>query len=137
MEEIRLQKYLASSGIASRRKCEEYIENGLVKVNGKVYEVELEAVTENQATIQSEKNTDNIQPSASAEGTQVVSPMQGTILRIDVAVGDHVKKGQILMILEAMKLENEILAAQDGVVKEIKVTKGQTVNSKQVLLILG
>ena len=41
------------------------------------------------------------------------------------------------MILEAMKLENEILAAQDGVVKEIKVTKGQTVNSKQVLLILG
>ena len=102
-----------------------------VKVNGKVYEVELEAVTENQATIQSEKNTDNVQPSASAEGTQVVSPMQGTILRIDVAVGDHVKKGQILMILEAMKLENEILAAQDGVVKEIKVTKGQTVNSKQ------
>ena len=108
-----------------------------VKVNGKVYEVELEAVTENQATIQSEKNTENVQPSASAEGTQVVSPMQGTILRIDVAVGDHVKKGQILMILEAMKLENEILAAQDGVVKEIKVTKGQTVNSKQVLLILG
>ena len=108
-----------------------------VKVNGKVYEVELEAVTENQATIQSEKNKDNVQPSASAEGTQVVSPMQGTILRIDVAVGDHVKKGQILMILEAMKLENEILAAQDGVVKEIKVTKGQTVNSKQVLLILG
>ena len=108
-----------------------------VKVNGKVYEVELEAVTENQATIQSEKNTDNVQHSASAEGTQVVSPMQGTILRIDVAVGDHVKKGQILMILEAMKLENEILAAQDGVVKEIKVTKGQTVNSKQVLLILG
>lgn len=108
-----------------------------VKVNGKVYEVELEAVTENQATIQSEKNTDNVQPFASAEGTQVVSPMQGTILRIDVAVGDHVKKGQILMILEAMKLENEILAAQDGVVKEIKVTKGQTVNSKQVLLILG
>lgn len=106
-----------------------------VKVNGKVYEVELEAVTENQAAIQSEKNTDNVQPSA--EGTQVVSPMQGTILRIDVAVGDHVKKGQILMILEAMKLENEILAAQDGVVKEIKVTKGQTVNSKQVLLILG
>ena len=76
-------------------------------------------------------------PTTNAEGTPVLSPMQGTILRVDVAVGDHVKKGQILMILEAMKLENEILAAQDGIVKEIKVTKGQTVNSKQVLLILG
>ncbi len=111
-----------------------------VKVNGKVYEVELDTVTENNKSIQTEtKKEEKIEnaPTTNAERTPVLSPMQGTILRVDVAVGDHVKKGQILMILEAMKLENEILAAQDGIVKEIKVTKGQTVNSKQVLLILG
>ena len=57
------------------------------------------------------------------EGTPVNSPMQGTILEIKVKVGDSVKSGDNLVILEAMKLENEIKAPKDGVVKEIRVSK--------------
>lgn len=109
-----------------------------VKVNGKVYEVELESVTESKETIKEEKTNVAKEPVKAVAGdTPVLSPMAGTILKICVAVGDSVKKGQTLMILEAMKLENEILAAQDGIVKSISVSKGQAVTSKQELLILG
>ncbi len=109
-----------------------------VKVNGKVYEVELESVSENSQSIQatSTKN-EPVSSNTSTGGNVVSSPMQGTILSVNVAVNDTVKKGQVVMILEAMKLENEIVAPVDGVVKEIKVSKGQTVNSKQELLIIG
>lgn len=108
-----------------------------VKVNGKVYEVELESVSENDKTIVNEvkENTPSVEKTA---GDQVVkAPMQGTILGINVKVNDTVKKGQVLMILEAMKLENEILAPVDGTVKAISISKGQTVNNGQELLILG
>ena len=110
-----------------------------VKVNGKVYEVELESVSENSEKIteNTEKKLDNTPTPTTGEGTVVASPMQGNILKINVAVGDRVKKGQTLMILEAMKLENEIVAPVDVVVKAIKITQGQTVNSKQELLIIG
>ena len=107
-----------------------------VKVNGKVYEVELESVTESNQTIQEEKPA-VVDAPKSAGDTPVLSPMAGTILKIEVAVGDTVKKGQTLLILEAMKLENEIVAAQDGTVKAISVTKGQAVTSKQEFFILG
>lgn len=109
-----------------------------VKVNGKVYEVELESVNENdQHIVTTSTKNENGYSNASNGGSVVSSPMQGTILSVNVAVNDTVKKGQVVMILEAMKLENEILAPVDGVVKEIKVSKGQTVNSKQELLIIG
>lgn len=109
-----------------------------VKVNGKVYEVELESVNENdQHIVTTSTKNENGSSNASNGGSVVSSPMQGTILSVNVAINDTVKKGQVVMILEAMKLENEILAPVDGVVKEIKVSKGQTVNSKQELLIIG
>ena len=113
-----------------------------VKVNGKVYEVELESVSENNETIKSVPAASKTEaapaPTSSATGGEKVnSPMQGTILNVKVNVNDTVKKGQVLMILEAMKLENEILAPVDGVVKSIAVAKGQTVNSGQELLIIG
>ena len=108
-----------------------------VKVNGKVYEVELESVKENDQKIQTEAKQESAPAPVSGNGQGVPSPMQGTILKINVAVGDKVSKGQTLMILEAMKLENEIVSPVDGVVKAIKVSKGQTVNSKQELLIIG
>ena len=111
-----------------------------VKVNGKVYEVELESVTESNATIVSEKKADAPAPAAqptSGEGTPLLSPIQGTVLKINVAVGDTVKKGDVLLVIEAMKLENDIVAPKDGVIKGIKVSKGQNVNSKAELLIIG
>ena len=63
--------------------------------------------------------------------------LQGTILDVKVKVGDEVKAGDTLLILEAMKLENEIKAPSNGKVLEIRVQKGATVNSKDVLVVLG
>ena len=110
-----------------------------VKVNGKVYEVELESVSESNGTIVSEKKSESPAPApvTSGEGTPLLSPIQGTVLKINVAVGDTVKKGDVLLVIEAMKLENDIVAPKDGVIKGIKVSKGQNVNSKAELLIIG
>jgi len=70
------------------------------------------------------------------EGT-VVAPMPGTIADIDVNVGDQVVWGQKLMILEAMKMENEIVSHRDGVVSEIRVSPGALVNTGDVLAIVS
>ena len=107
-----------------------------VKVNGKVYEVELESVSEKAGSIAAAQPAAAPQ-AASGEGTPLKAPMQGTILNVKVAAGDQVKKGQVVAILEAMKLENEIVANADGVVKQVLVSKGQTVNNQQTLLIIG
>ena len=122
-----------------------------VKVNGKVYEVELESVTEKSGTIAAPAApvapvapvapaapAAPVAPAAPAAGdVTIVSPMQGTILDVKVAVGSQVKKGQTVAILEAMKLENEIVATADGGVKQVLVNKGQSVNNKQALIVLG
>ena len=71
-----------------------------------------------------------------ANGLKIESPMPGTILDVKVSVGASVKKGDILMILEAMKMENEIIAPQDGTVAQVNVQKGASVNSGDVLCVL-
>lgn len=123
-----------------------------IKVNGKTYEVKVMGITEvepvevktvkgavsapaAQAAPASEKPA--AAPVASGNGTSVPSPMQGTILDVKVKAGDAVKAGQVLCILEAMKLENEIKAPNDGTVVSVNVTKGQQVNSKDTLVVLG
>ncbi len=63
--------------------------------------------------------------------------MPGNILDVRVSAGQAVKKGDVLLILEAMKMENEILAARDGVVASVAVAKGATVNSGDVMLTLN
>ena len=72
-----------------------------------------------------------------AGGTKVNAPMPGTILDVKVAQGQAVKKGDILLILEAMKMENEILAPQDGTVAQVAVSKGASVNSGDPLVVLN
>jgi len=74
---------------------------------------------------------------APADGTQVKAPMPGNILDVRVNVGDIVKEGDILMILEAMKMENEILAPVAGKVVGVQVAKGASVNSGDVLAVLA
>ena len=76
-------------------------------------------------------------PVALSDGEPVNAPMPGNILRIDVKEGDKVKAGQTLLILEAMKMENEISAPQDGTIASIDVRKGDTVNSGDVLYTMG
>lgn len=72
----------------------------------------------------------------SAEGTTIASPMPGSILGVNVSVGQAVKAGDVLMILEAMKMENDITAPCDGTVKQILVSKGSTVNTDDVLIVI-
>lgn len=73
---------------------------------------------------------------ANVEGTKVTAPMPGTILDIKVKVGDEVSEGQVLLILEAMKMENDIPATATGKVAAINVNKGDTVNSNDVLVVI-
>ena len=104
-----------------------------VNVNGTVYEVELEEMTGAPAAAPA--------PSAAAApaagGEKVTSPMPGTILSVNVAAGDAVKRGQVLMILEAMKMENEIMCPCDGTVASVSVTKGAAVESGTLLCTIG
>lgn len=73
---------------------------------------------------------------APAGGVKVNAPMPGTILDVRVTEGQTVKKGQVLTILEAMKMENEIMAPQDGVVTSVQVSKGASVNTGELLIVL-
>ena len=76
-------------------------------------------------------------PVAAAAGEQVTAPMPGTILKVNAAQGAAVKKGDILVVLEAMKMENEILAPRDGTVAQVAVAKGNTVDTGALLVVLA
>lgn len=75
-------------------------------------------------------------PVAAGEGS-ITAPMSGTIFKIKVKVGDAVKRGDVAVVLEAMKMENDIFVATDGVVKEIRVTEGAPVQPGDVLVVIG
>ncbi len=110
-----------------------------ISVNGIPYDVAVEEIIGDQATptaapaAPAEKSVAPVSASA-AVGTKVVAPMPGTIVNVNVAVGDRVKEGQVVMILEAMKMENDIVAVCDGTVSAIKVKKGDAVESNDLLL---
>ena len=70
-------------------------------------------------------------------GESVVAPMPGNILKVNVSSGQSVKKGDVLVVLEAMKMENEIMAPCDGVVSAVPVAKGATVNTGDLLVAIG
>ena len=76
-------------------------------------------------------------PVAAAAGEQVTAPMPGTILKVNATQGAAVKKGDVLVVLEAMKMENEILAPRDGAVAQVAVSKGSTVDTGALLVVLA
>ena len=76
-------------------------------------------------------------PAVTAAGEPVNSPMPGTILRVEVTQGAAVKAGQLLVVLEAMKMENEILAPKDGTVAQVVVQKGSHVETGSPLIVLA
>ena len=109
-----------------------------VNVNGTVYEVELEEMTGAPAAPAAPAAAPAAPAAApAAGGEKVTSPMPGTILSVNVAAGDAVKRGQVLMILEAMKMENEIMCPCDGTVASVSVTKGTAVESGTLLCTIG
>ena len=108
-----------------------------VNVNGTVYEVELEEMTGAPAAAPMAAPAPSAAAAPAAGGEKVTSPMPGTILSVNVAAGDAVKRGQVLMILEAMKMENEIMCPCDGTVASVSVTKGAAVESGTLLCTIG
>ena len=110
-----------------------------VTVNGTAYEIELEELTgaaPAAATAAAPAPAPAPAAAAPAGGEQVTSPMPGTILSINVAAGDTVKRGQVLMILEAMKMENEIMCPCDGKVASVNTSKGAAVESGTLLCVI-
>lgn len=75
--------------------------------------------------------------SGSAGAVSVKAPMPGSIVKVSVKVGDAVKKGDLLCVLEAMKMENEILAPQDGVVASVEASQGVSVATDEILVTLN
>ena len=123
----------------------------VVNINDKVYEVEVEKGKANlvkTTTVSTPApNIEVVQdatpthqaPAASVSklsGEPVKAPMPGAILDIKASVGAKVKKGQLLCILEAMKMENEIFASLDGVISQIMVSKGSSVSTNDILMVI-
>ena len=106
-----------------------------VTVNGTVYEIELEELT-GAAPSAPAAPAAPAAAAAPAGGEQVTSPMPGTILAVNVAVGDTVKRGQVLMILEAMNMENEIMCPCDGKIASVNTSKGSSVESGTLLCVI-
>lgn len=111
-----------------------------VNVNGNLYEITLEVVDEKDvAAAPAEKPAEKpAAPVAAPAGAEnVTAPMPGNILAVNVTAGAVVKKGDVLMILEAMKMENEIMSPRDGKVASLNVTKGSTVETGTILCTLA
>ena len=104
-----------------------------VTVNGTVYEVELE---ERTGAAPAAPAAAPAEAPASAGAVSVPAPMPGTILSVNVQPGAAVKRGDILMILEAMKMENEILCPRDGRVASVHAAQGAAVESGTLLCVI-
>lgn len=125
-----------------------------ISVDGKSYEVEVEDI-DSRASVNArsapaaapvstpaapaapaapESSARPVSAAADIKGETLRAPMPGTILSVAASVGQNVKRGEILLVLEAMKMENEIVAHIDGTVSAIYVQKGSTVNAGDVLV---
>ena len=126
-----------------------------VTLNGRTYEVEVEhgkamlldeyeaiapapvAAAPAAAPVAAAPAAAPAAPAVTGAGEAVTAPMPGNILKVNVNVGDKVKEGQCLVVLEAMKMENEIMAPKDATVTQVVVSKGSTVDTGAPLVVLA
>ena len=130
-----------------------------VPLNGRTYEVEVEAgkamlLDEYEAiapapvaavpapvapaaAAPAEASAAPAAPVVIGSGDPVHAPMPGTILKVNVTVGQTIKAGQVLVVLEAMKMENEIMAPKDGTIAQVVTSKGANVSTGDVLVVIG
>ena len=110
-----------------------------VNVNGNVYDITIEVI--DKADIKAAPAAPAAAPApvaaAPAGGETIKAPMPGTILKVNVSNGQAVKKGDVLFVLEAMKMENEIMAPCDGTVASVGVASGASVENGTVLCTLA
>ncbi len=118
----------------------------IISVNGKSYDVTVEEVgaaisapqvAVSAPVVSAPKAAPQVAPQSSANGTKVEAPMPGTILKLNVNVGDTVTDGQAIAVLEAMKMENDIPAPCAGKVLSIDVAVGGTVETGTVIAVIG
>lgn len=137
-----------------------------ITINGNLYEVEINSLTDSQAdvyvngkpygvgiekegmqavsgkapapkqTVMQAEQPRPVEKTISASELAIKSPLPGTILSIAVSKGQSVKRGEKLLVLEAMKMENDILAEKDGTVAKVLVDRGATVQEGQTLIVL-
>lgn len=103
-----------------------------VKVNDNVYDVKIEE----EKFVKEEKKVKEEKAEVKTLKGAIYPPMPGKIISVKVKSGDKVKKGEILLILEAMKMQNEIRAEFEGIVKEVKVKNGDAVSANDVLVVV-
>jgi len=117
--------------VAPRLKIEREVK---VVVDGKEYKVKVEEVGAIHPVVEEEVQVK--EAVEKEEGKVIKAPMQGTIVRIPVGVGDKVEKGDVVVVLEAMKMENEIESPVSGVVKAMKVSEGDAVATGDILVVV-
>ena len=117
-----------------------------IKIDGKLFEAEVEELTEGSpAAVENRRETQNpattsaapSKPALAVQEKSVTSPMPGKIIAVKCSQGQTVKRGDVLIILEAMKMEQEIKAKVDGTVSEIKVTAGKAVQKDEELIVIS
>ena len=112
--------------------------NAVVSVNGKAFSVEIEPKDnpQDEEISAAPVKTESVMNTSAGNAYKVKSPLPGLVLGVKVKEGQNVKEGQVVAVIEAMKMENDIEAERSGIVKSIKVEKGDTVLEGTTLLVI-
>jgi acetyl-CoA/propionyl-CoA carboxylase biotin carboxyl carrier protein len=138
MSESAMSTHLTTSvaGGADGARLREQVK--LIELDGRRYEVRMLEPEAPWAEVARRRRERGRGAGAGPGGKDaVVSPMQGTVLAVEVAEGDEVTAGQVLCVVEAMKMENEVHAHRDGVVRELSVAPGEPVSTGQVICVVA